>query len=51
MLDKVRTKITAILIPKALNAVVLTASVGHNPNIKTNTGLFLIIPSTKCLPG
>ena len=47
--DNVRTNITAIPIPSELNAVVETARVGHNPIIKTRTGLFFKIPLVKFL--
>ena len=47
--DNVRTNITATPIPIELNAVVETASIGHNPIIKTSTGLFFMIPLVKVL--
>ena len=47
--DNMRTNITAAPIPREFFTVVDTARIGHNPIIKTSTGLFLKIPSVKFL--
>ena len=44
MLDMINTTVVESPIPTPLIADVVTANVGHIPNIKTNVGFSLIMP-------